>query len=71
VHGHEEVLKDLRARVGNRLTSAERPSSRGPGPVGTAGRVQGEPALTAWAVKVLPIVERHLERAREIDRKLK
>ena len=72
VHGHEEVLKQLRARVGNRLTSGERPLPRGAGPVGTAGRTgQGEEALTAWAMKMMPAVEQHLQRAREIDQKVK
>ena len=71
VHGHEEVLNELRARVANRLTSGARPSSRGAGPVGTAGTQRGEQALTAWAAKVLPTVEQHLLRAREIDQKVK
>jgi putative membrane protein len=71
VHGHEEVLKELRARLANRLTSGARPSSRGSGPVGTTGMEQGEQALTAWAAKVLPTVEQHLQRAREIGEKVK
>jgi hypothetical protein len=59
VKGHEDVAGLLRS-----FTSADRP-------IGTAGRARGEQALMEWAMKTMPIVERHLERARQIQQKLK
>jgi putative membrane protein len=59
VKGHEDVAGVLRS-----FTSADRP-------IGTSGRARGEQALMEWAMKVMPIVERHLERARQIQQKLK
>jgi len=59
VKGHEDVAGLLRS-----FTSADRP-------IGTSGRARGEQALMEWAVKTMPTVERHLERARQIQQKLK
>jgi putative membrane protein len=59
VEGHEDVAGLLRS-----FTAADRP-------IGTAGRARGEQALTEWAMKTMPVVERHLERARQIQQKLK
>jgi putative membrane protein len=59
VKRHEDVAGLLRS-----FTSADRP-------IGTAGRARGEQALMEWAMKTMPIVERHLERARQIQQKLK
>ena len=59
VKGHEDVAGLLRS-----YTSASRP-------IGTSGRARGEQALMEWAMKTMPIVERHLERARQIQQKLK
>jgi putative membrane protein len=59
VKGHEEVASLLRS-----FTSATRP-------IGTSGRARSEQALMEWAMKVMPTVERHLERAKQIQQRLK
>jgi putative membrane protein len=59
VKGHEDVAGLLRS-----YTSATRP-------IGTSGRARGEQALMEWAMKTMPVVERHFERARQILQKLK
>jgi putative membrane protein len=59
VKGHEDVAGLLRS-----YTSATRP-------IGTSGRARGEQALMEWAMKTMPVVERHFERARQIQQKLK
>jgi putative membrane protein len=59
IKGHEDVAGLLRS-----YTSATRP-------IGTSGRARGEQALMEWAMKTMPIVERHLERAKQIQQKLK
>ena len=59
VKGHETVAGLLRS-----YTSASRP-------IGTSGRARGEQALMEWAMKAMPTVERHFERARQIQQKLK
>jgi putative membrane protein len=59
VKGHEDVAGLLRS-----FTSADRP-------IGTSGRARGEQSLMEWAMKMMPTVERHLERARQIQQKLK
>jgi hypothetical protein len=55
VQGHEEVANTLRPWA----TRAE--------VVGTTG---GEHVLAQWAAKMMPVVEEHLRRAREIERKV-
>jgi putative membrane protein len=70
VKGHEDVASQLRMRTGNRMTSATPATpDRSAEPVGTTGG--GEQALTQWAIKTLPAVQQHLERAREIEQKVK
>jgi predicted outer membrane protein len=81
VDGHEEVAKKLRAKAGDRLTSntpasRETPAAGAPrggdakaGEVGTSGK--GEQALSEWAAKTLRTVEKHLERAKELQAKVK
>ena len=59
VKGHEDIAGLLRS-----YTSATRP-------IGTSGRARGEQALMEWAMKTMPVVERHFERARQIQQKLK
>jgi hypothetical protein len=39
--------------------------------VGTSGDRAGDGKLNQWAAKTLPTVEQHLERARELQKKLK
>jgi putative membrane protein len=48
---------------------SSKPSTSGGQAVGTTGE-QGEQALTQWATKTLPTVEQHLERARELQKKV-
>jgi putative membrane protein len=72
VKGHEDVVSKLQARAGNRLTSSEpagKPTAEGGAAVGTTG--DADAALAKWAAKTLPTTQRHLERAREIQGKLK
>lgn len=59
VKGHEDIAGLLRS-----FTSSDRP-------IGTSGRARGEQSLMEWAMKMMPTVERHLERARQIQQKLK
>ncbi|HEX2458920.1 MAG TPA: DUF4142 domain-containing protein [Vicinamibacterales bacterium] len=59
VKGHEDVAGLLRS-----FTSSDRP-------IGTSGRARGEQSLMEWAMKMMPTVERHLERARQIQQRLK
>jgi predicted outer membrane protein len=73
VHGHEEVVAKLRTRTGSRLTStaptpADRPA--GAAAVGTTGTPATEQAVTQWATKTLPTVQQHLERARDLQKKV-
>ena len=58
VSGHEEVAAKVRARVEHKTAS----------PAATAGA--GEQKLTQWAAMVLPTVQKHLEHAREIQKKV-
>ena len=58
VSGHEEVAAKVRARVEHKTAS----------PDAAAG--SGEQKLTQWATMVLPTVQKHLERAREIQKKV-
>jgi putative membrane protein len=62
VKGHEEVLSKLKGKAGS-----SRPTDTA---VGTTGADEGDRALTAWAVKALPVVEQHLQRARDIQQKV-
>ena len=54
VTGHEEVAGKLRTRVEQK----------------TAPNDAGEQKLTQWATMALPTVQKHLERAREIQKKV-
>jgi predicted outer membrane protein len=56
-------------------TSRDQASGRVPDPnqaaVGTTGASQGDQAVTQWATKALPTVQRHLARAQELQQKVK
>jgi putative membrane protein len=58
VQGHEEALGKLRTR------------STGPHAAATAGGGQGEQALTQWATKTSPTVQKHLQRAQELQKQV-
>jgi putative membrane protein len=47
-----------------------KPPAQSPGVGETAGRGHGDAELTQWAAKVMPIVQMHLERAKELQRKV-
>jgi len=70
VEGHQDVANRLRM-----WTMESRPL--GPPPVGepkgedAARGGRDEEALTTWSTNALPIVEKHLERARELQKALK
>lgn len=82
VQGHQEVAGQLEARTGasassstpgeGRSTTSEPSTPRTPTQAG--GQVQGstrtdgdQHALTEWARRTLPAVQKHLERARELQ----
>jgi hypothetical protein len=60
----------FRIRSGSFLPPVSRFHSR-TDQVGTAGRDRGEPGLTQWAAKTLPAVQKHLDRARELQQKVR
>ena len=57
------------ANPGSQGTS--KPSTSGPEAMGTTGGNPGEAQLTQWASKTLPTVQKHLERARQLQQKAK
>jgi len=63
VMGHEEVAAKLRTRVETKTAphdAAHAPTASG----------SGEQKLSQWATTVLPTVQKHLDRAREIQKKV-
>ena len=48
-----------------------KPSTSAPETMGTTGGNPGETQLTQWASKTLPTVQKHLERARQLQQKAK
>jgi putative membrane protein len=72
VRGHEDVLATLKTRTGST------PQGRGQGNAGAQGATTAEgrgigvseQALDQWASKTQPVVQQHLERARELQKKL-
>jgi putative membrane protein len=82
VQAHEQVAGQLRSRAEKRMTSTEPgakaggsqatggQTKKGAKPVGTSGDPQLEQAVDSWAAKMLPNIERHLERARELQKKV-
>ena len=70
VDGHEDAVRALRSRVdenrslGDRLTgkNPENPASVKPEPAGDRVTM----AINQWAAEALPVVERHLDRAKQI-----
>jgi len=70
VDGHEDAVRTLRSRVdenrslGDRLTgkNPENPATVKPEPAGDRVTM----AINQWAAEALPVVERHLDRAKQI-----
>lgn len=67
VRDHRQTAAQLRDHAARRTTSAP----RGEGAVGTAGADKGNQALAQWASKTLPVIEKHLERARQVEQQVK
>jgi putative membrane protein len=53
-----------------RESAANKPPAPHPGIGETASRSPGETQLTQWAAKVMPTVQMHLDRARELQKKV-
>ena len=69
VMGHEEVATKLRSMSGDTATSTSTSTSTTKGQsVGTSG---SDTALKQWAGKTLPTVQKHLERAKELQQKVR
>lgn len=76
VMGHEDVLAKLRARADAGASGAQ---SSGSGdhsaPAAQAGKGaakgQSDQALNQWAAKMIPAVQMHLDKAKEVQQKLK
>jgi hypothetical protein len=58
------------AGASGRETAASKPPAQNPGAGDTTGRGHGEQQLTQWAAKVMPTVQMHLDRARELQQKV-
>jgi putative membrane protein len=82
VSGHEEVASKLSSRAGSGKSSTQAgnagkppsptPSESSlPGTVGTSGGAADEQAVDKWAAKTLPVVRKHLDRAKELQAKAK
>jgi putative membrane protein len=76
VEGHQHVATELRAH-GSSNTMPNEPAASGKqppakqGPIGTSGGRSGEQALDQWTSKTLAAVQKHLERAKELQSKIK
>jgi putative membrane protein len=70
VERHADFIGRLRARVASRRNSTQGADDGRSTVVGTSGSA-AEQALGQWASKTLPTEERHLERARELQRKVR
>jgi putative membrane protein len=70
VQGHRDVADRLRTWLKESRPLGEPPAGD-PKAKDAAGGGPQEEALTAWAKKTLPVVEKHLERAQDLQGKLK
>jgi putative membrane protein len=81
VEGHQEVLSKLSSRAGSSKSSTQAGAGKPPSPtpsesskpgtVGTSGGGSDEQALDRWAAKTQPVVQKHLDRAKELQAKAK
>jgi len=67
VEGHDEVHEQLLQQAGWIST---RNDTSVPAAVGTSGSTSGDSGVRQWAIKTLPTVQQHLQRAREIRDKV-
>lgn len=70
VQGHEDVARMLRARTTAKPSDDTVSGAGIDGSSRDADDAQDARRLTQWAAKMLPIVQRHLARARELQRKV-
>ena len=70
VQGHRDVADRLRTWLKESRPFGEPPAGDPKAKDAASGGPQEE-ALTAWAKKTLPVVEKHLERAQDLQGKLK
>lgn len=72
VEAHEDVVDELESRVDerDRAGAAARSTAGETAVVAEDADNPVEAALNAWAADTLPVVQRHLERARALDEKL-
>ena len=70
VDGHEDVVRDLRSRVDENRSLGDRVTGKNPENPATVKPESSDNRVTAsvnqWAADVLPTVERHLDRAKQI-----
>jgi putative membrane protein len=69
VEGHDDVHEQLLRQAGWTGRSTRNDSSV-PSAVGTSGSTSGDSGVRQWAMKALPVVQQHLQRAREIREKV-
>jgi putative membrane protein len=75
VQGHQEVLGKLRARADIKVpapgaAAGQHAAGEHPAGAGSPAVGHGEQALTQWAAKALPTVQKHLDRAREVQKEV-
>jgi len=69
VEGHDDVHEQLLRQAGWTGTSTRNDASV-PAAVGTSGSISGDSGVRQWAMKTLPVVQQHLQSAREIRDKV-
>jgi len=67
--GHEEGLPSV-SKNSNKPVGQEEAAKSPAGNGATTGHGQGDEALTRWAAKAMPTVQKHLDRARDIQMKV-
>ena len=69
VEGHDDVHEQLLQQAGWIGTST-RDDASAPAAVGTSGTLNDDTGARQWAIRTLPVVQQHLQRAREIREKV-
>lgn len=67
--GHDEGLPSV-SKNSNRPVGQDEAAKSPAGKGATTGGGHGDAALTQWSAKVMPTVQKHLDRAREIQKKV-
>ncbi len=66
---HDEGQPNV-SRNSNKPVAQDPGVAKSEGKGATTGRAHGDEAVTQWAAKVMPTVQKHLDRAREIQKKV-